>query len=731
LQTRWRFLPRIESLEERCLLSSNNFRSITGYGNNTANPTWGEANIDLLRAAPDGYADGISQPGGKYRPSARSVSNVIARELESQPTINDRNLSDFVYAWGQFIDHDLSLTQDAILPNGKPAAPLDIPVPKSDPVFDPFSTGKAVIKFNRSLWDASTGTSQSNPRQQPNQVTAFIDGSMIYGSDTTRANALRTFEGGHLNTSDGNLLPFNTDGLANDNGGPYPDDQLFLAGDVRANENIELTVLHTLFVREHNYWADQIHAAHPNFNDETLYQLARQIVGAELQVITYNEFLPALLGPNAIPPYAGYDPTVNSGVTNEFSTAAFRFGHSMVDNSIDRLNNDGSSIPEGPVALSGAVFNPTLLDPSLPNHEGDIDPILKGDASANPHEVNTQYIDDLRNTLFGPPGSPGTDLAAVDVQRGRDHGLADYNTARIAYRLPPITSFADITGDVDLQQRLEAVYGDVNNIDLITGLQAEDHVPGGSVGPLTRAIIVDQFVRSRAGDRFWYQNGYFTGDQLTALENTTLADVIRRNTSLTNLQDNVFLFQVALSGHVFNDPNGASSWQTGNEGLAGWTVELENAQGQVMATTLTDADGAYQFDNAGGLNLGTYYVQEVVPPGWTQVTPDPTAITITRGMTVGQVDFGNVPVSADLGAVLHTGSPLQLSAAGLGTISPTLVRPAAALDLAAVQTQTAQAPVESTAAPGFLTTAGSTTGLATDALFAQPGALEASIDALA
>jgi hypothetical protein len=297
------------------------------------------------------------------------------------------------------------------------------------------------------------------------------------------------------------------------------------------------------------------------------------------------------------------------------------------------------------VSLGDATFNPTLFDPSLPNHEGDIDPILKGDASANAQEVSTKYINELRNTLFGPPGSPGTDLAAVDSQRGRDHGLADYNTTRVAYGLPPVTSFSQITSDVDLQNRLQAVYGNVDNIDLIVGCLAEDHLPGASVGSLTEAIIVDQFARLRAGDRYWYENNLFTPQQLAAIENTTLADIIERNTGLTNIQDNVFFFQVTISGHVFNDPNGAANWQQGDEGLAGWTVELENDQGQVIATTTTDADGAYQFDNYSGLKLGTYYVQEIPAGRWMQVTQDPEAITITRGMTVDQVDFGNVPVT--------------------------------------------------------------------------------------
>src|SRR5262249_17464139 len=159
-----------------------------------------------------------------------------------------------------------------------------------------------------------------------------------------------------------------------------------------------------------NHWADQIHAANPNLDDETIYQLARQIVGAEIQSITYNEFLPALLGPYTLPAYTGYNRDINPGITNEFSTATYRFGHSMLYNTVDRLTDTGQTIPEGSVDLKYAFFNPTLLNPALPNHEGDIDPILKGGASGDAQEVDLMVVQDVRNFLFGPPGAGGFDL---------------------------------------------------------------------------------------------------------------------------------------------------------------------------------------------------------------------------------------------------------------------------------------------------------------------------------
>ena len=324
----------IESLEERALLAADlgmltadllpigplvDPASLDGTGNNSDQPDWGSTDEQLLRLTAAEYGDGISSPAGADRPSAREVSNALVDQ--SGLVVNERFLTDITWLWGQFVDHDIDLTE-----NADPAEPLPIEVPTGDPFFDPDGDGDVTIGFNRSTYDADTGDTDDNPRQQINQITAFLDGSVVYGSDADRAMALRTLEGGHLK-NDGGLLPFNETGLPNAGG---PSDTLFLAGDVRANENAALTAMHTLWVREHNRIADEIAADDPSLSDEDIYQLARAIVTAEIQVITYNEFLPALLGPGALEGYSGYDPTVNPGISNIFSTAAYRFGHSML-----------------------------------------------------------------------------------------------------------------------------------------------------------------------------------------------------------------------------------------------------------------------------------------------------------------------------------------------------------------------------------------------------------------
>jgi hypothetical protein len=236
-------------------------------------------------------------------------------------------------------------------------------------------------------------------------------------------------------------------------------------------------------------------------------------------------------------PYYGYNPYVNSGIATEFSTAAFRIGHTLVNDDVEFLDNDANPVRDE-LELAEAFFNPAPLKETGP------DPVLKYLATDNAREVDTEIVPGLRNFLFGPPGAGGLDLASLNIQRGRDHGLSDYNSTRAAYGLPRVTSFAEITSNAALQAKLLSLYSNVDSIDLWVGGLAEDHVAGASVGPTFQKIMANQFERIRDGDRMWYAR-IFCGSQLQAIEQTRLSDVIRRNTTVTKLQDNVFFFDEA------------------------------------------------------------------------------------------------------------------------------------------------------------------------------------------
>ncbi len=614
-----RFRPQATPLEDRTVPSAalTAVRSLDGSGNNPTHPAWGQAGTDFLRVAAAAYADGVSMPAGADRPSARVVSNAVSDQTGTAGT-NDRQMSAFVYAWGQFIDHDLDRT-----PTGT-AEKLPIAVPKGDPSFDPAGTGTKTIGLSRSTFDPATGTGTANPRQQVNATSSYLDGSMIYGYDAATATSLRSLSGGRLKTSAGDLLP--TDAAGN-----------YLAGDGRVNENPELTSLQTVFVREHNRVAARVAAADPRLTDEQVYQQARAQVVGEVEAITVNEWLPALLG-RGLAPYAGYNPAVNAGVANEFATAGYRFGHSLLADDIEFLGNDGRPVAPG-VALKDAFNNPALVAAH------GIDPLLKYLASDPSNEVDTKVVDSVRNFLFGAPGAGGFDLASLNVQRGRDHGLADYNATRAAYGLPKVTTFAQVTSDVALQAKLKQLYGTVNNIDLWVGVLAEDHAPGGSVGPTDRAILTDQFSRLRDGDRFWYQRA-FSGPALAALDGTHLTDVIQRNTALTSLQPNAFFFRANVSGTAFGDGNRDGRRQAGEPGLPGILVTLRDADGLVVATATTGPRGEFRFGVADGLRTGRYTVEELVPAGATGTTPTVRAVSLTGGDQSAVADFGSVRVGA-------------------------------------------------------------------------------------
>lgn len=499
------------------------FRTLDGSNNSPF--AWGATDAQFLRSSPVAYGDLISTPSGATRPSARVVSNTCVAQAGDMPDAGGR--SDFVWSWGQFIDHDITLTRAE-------AESFDVPIPLGDPDMDPMNTGTQVLSFTRSTAAPGTGTDTTNPRQHENGITAFLDASMVYGSDLARANALRTFTGGLLATSAGDFPPFNTANLEIENALGADPTTLFLCGDKRANEHMALTSLHTIFVREHNFWANQLAQANPDWTDEQLYQRARKIVGAEVQIITYFEFLPAILGQNALPAYSGYDQGVNPGIDTVFSTAGFRLGHTMVSTTFLRLQANGQPIPQGNLEIRDGFFQPQTLV-----NEGGVDPILRGLAADSMQSVDPFVVEDLRNFLFGPPGAGGLDLAALNIQRGRDHGIADYNTLRVAFGLTAVTQFSEITSDLTRQQNLAATYASVNDIDPWVGLLSEDHVAGSVTGPTLRAILIDQFVRLRDGDRFYYRNDTALASLWTQLEATRLSDIIRRNSG-ADLQANVF-----------------------------------------------------------------------------------------------------------------------------------------------------------------------------------------------
>jgi peroxidase len=661
-------------LEQRVLLSAstvlpaNAVEPIGGTGNNVAHPTWGAAGNDLLRLSPAAYANGYSTPSLPQDPSARLVSDIVNNQADpadpSQDiaTVNQQSLSDFAYSFGQFMDHDLDLTLD----NG---AADNIQVPVGDPIGGPNDTP---LSFNDSNVDPATGTGPGNPAQQVNSVSSYFDLSQIYGSDAATDNALRTFSGGQMKTSPGGLPPLDNStyftaaqlaainasvgGMADD--GPLPQSQMFVTGDSRGNENVELTVLQTLFLDNHNRLAAELQKENPTWTDQQLFDEARQLNIAQYQSIIYNEWIPAVLGANALPAYTGYNPNVNASIANEFSTVAFRFGHSLLSGNVERQGNDGQTVAAD-VPLAEDFFDPNILngegqastvDPITGLTSTNIGAVLKGDADGDAQAEDVEVINEVRDELFNevvPGVGYGQDLLALDIQRGRVNGIGSYNEVREALGLPAVTSFSQITSNVTVQKELQEAYGNVNNIDAIEGGLAEDPVPGSDVGPLFQAIMANQFTRLRDGDRFFYLNETFTpAEQALLNQGNTLAKVIELNTGVTNLQSDVFIFQASISGSV-----GLNLGPVHGLGVPGITVELEDTSGDVLATTTTNSRGQYTFNQLSGpaanpintpgvSGTGSYDIVLVLPSWLEQTSPNPASVLISRGgVNVTGVNF--------------------------------------------------------------------------------------------
>jgi hypothetical protein len=686
----------LENLEPRCLLDSG-FRSITGFGNNIADPDQGTSGTDLIRKSPVAYADGKSAPSAPNAFSPRKISNNLSNQsnpifsfADNLGNPNARELSDYAYAFGQFIDHDMDLTLD----NSGQA--FDIPIdPTRQTGSNPDLMG--VEPFTRSQFDPNTGT--TNARQQINQDTSYLDLSQTYGSTDAVSNILRSHVGGRLRTSPGDFLPHESDftaaelatlnhdegGIAND-AHQVPDSQLFVAGDKRVNEVIELTAQQTLFMRNHNRLADQLQELHPSWTDEQLFQEARKLNIAEYENIIYNGYIPSIIGTNALPAYTSYKPGVNAAISTEFSTVGFRFGHSLLSSTVGRDNNDGTGItdvnPNGStVNLTEDFFRPDMLNNNhvtvnLVDRFGNPDPhtsstvgeLLKALADGLPNEFDLRLIDEVRNILFGIPHGPGTDLAARDIQRARDHGIGTYNQVRVAFGEAPVTAFNQISSDPAVQAALRATYGTVDKIDPFIGQLAEDIIPGTDVGPTVRAILVDQFTRLRDGDRFFFLNESFNSEEQALLaQGDDYADVIQNNTSITNLQANVFFNRLEISGTVFNDPDGNGVRESGEAGIPGVTVELHDAaSGALISSTLTDVNGEYDFTEVGAGTEGTipatgnYTLKLIVPPGFTQnateIAHNPGEVFLSRGdLQIDGQDFAIKPTTADGGGGVVTG----------------------------------------------------------------------------
>ncbi|MDI9336577.1 MAG: peroxidase family protein, partial [Gammaproteobacteria bacterium] len=540
----------------------NLYRSIDGTCNNLQNPLWGAATTAFRRILPPYYEDGISSIRGYLQNYAEAVlpigpfvppvpsPRIVSTNIVSDRSLDETSVSHMVMQFGQFLNHDINRAaglQGTCNNCQNTDVCLPIRVSAADEQFGTGTqNGGQCLSFIRSV-PACTGSSspfEVGGRQQINDVTTFIDGSMIYGSDASLAAQLREFSGGRLRVGQP-IPPRAKSSLPLD---PSACPGCFLAGDTRANEQIGLTTLHTIFMREHNRVANALASINPKWNDEKLYQEARKIVGAEIQRITYYEFLPAVMGQsfnNMIGQYGGYNPLINPSSPTEFSTAAYRFGHSLVRPSFSLLDRMYLPFQNGNIPLQSAFANPSMY--AMANGT---DQILRGLLNTKSRRSDEFLVSALTTQLLeistsnsGYPGGTGrgTDLASLNIQRGRDHGLPPYSTVRnYCQRITGIKP--TFKNDITLIRALET-YGSLDTADLWPLGLAETPIPGSLIGPTFSCLFADAFKALRNGDRFYFENSsVFNSFQLAEIRKSTMSRIICDNADdITTIEPKAFL----------------------------------------------------------------------------------------------------------------------------------------------------------------------------------------------
>nr|XP_036673139.1 chorion peroxidase [Drosophila suzukii]XP_036673140.1 chorion peroxidase [Drosophila suzukii]XP_036673141.1 chorion peroxidase [Drosophila suzukii] len=538
------------------------YRRSTGVCNNKEHPrTYGASMVPYRRMVSPDYADGIAAPRVSHHgrlPPARQVSLKIHRSSYE----TDSNFTVMLAVFGQFMDHDITATSlttsqegesiDCCVAATREQHPECFPVDilPDDPYYKQYNI--SCMNFVRS---APAPTGRFGPRMQLNQATAFIDASVVYGNLEQRQLQLRSFINGTLRmflTDDGRqLLPISSNPSDGCNRvqmtrlGKY----CFESGDDRANENLLLTSMHLLWARHHNYLARQLQEENPQWEDERLFQEARKILGAQMAHITYNEFLPVLLGRNLseakglLPAKNNldapdtYDPEVDPSIANCFAAAAFRFAHTLLPG-LFNVSRDNSS-PEA-IELHKMLFNPF----SLWSEHG-IDHALMTAANTPVMQVDRFFSLEVTQKLFVGTAEDkvpmcGLDLVSLNIQRGRDHGIPSYPVFRRHCRLPPVDTWEQMSLAIHnaTLNTIMQIYESPQDVDVYTGALSEPPLEGAIFGPLLSCMVSDQFLRLKQGDSHWYERKMgpqkFSKAQLAEIYKTSLAAIICRNSDGIN-----------------------------------------------------------------------------------------------------------------------------------------------------------------------------------------------------
>ena len=468
----------------------------------------------------------------------RITDNIYAPGSE-QNRPNSAELNEFSQFFAQFLTHDMVHSVRAAGP------PIFL-----DGQFIPVARTPAIV--------------QDGVRQQVSSDTPTLDLGLVYGRDEVSTHTLReiAYEAGKavsgaklIAGGAGDVLPSFAE-VAAHRGQSIEQVQAILGttflnlpdearasqaatGDERANQTASLTVHHTIWHRNHNWHVDQLQAQHPEWTQEQLYQSARALNEAEYQKVIYDEYLPKLLGENALSEYRGYQADVDPSIINEWTTVAFRFGHDQASDGQILVSENGE-VSFVPLPVSSLIANSGQNIKT----DAELGDWTRGQLTQSSQEIDGRIVPSLRNALFGVPAfaddPTGSDdeflqlnLPLLDIHRGRDHGVSDYNQLRAELGLTTYSSLEDFAHENGLSterlDQLRSVYSDISELDSIVGGLLEAKVPRSQLGETFTLLNVMQFEATRDGDPFFYLNRFADSPELLQqIDGSSMSGILQR-----------------------------------------------------------------------------------------------------------------------------------------------------------------------------------------------------------
>jgi hypothetical protein len=465
-------------------------------------------------------------------PSPREVSQKLLYRDSFKPA---ETLNVLAACWIQFENHDWFGHGE-----NNPAEFIDVPIGEDDE----WPEGET-MKVKATSPDRTRTWKSGLPPTYVNTVTHWWDGSQIYGSTEERNRELREGEGGRMAVQDGRLPNETKADL----------DGVDLTG-FSDNYWIGLSLLHTLFVKEHNAICDHLAGHYPSWDDEQLFLTARLVNSALMAKIHTVEWTPGILATPVL------ERAMHSNWYGLLPTwVRDRFGH-LGTEMIGGIVGSKQSHHAAPYSITEEFVSVYRLHPLLPDDyeirdhrngeliaETDFDP-LQGHGcrpSMDEHGLsNLYYSFGVANpgaiTLHNHPralnehvrlNGDRVDLGTLDVLRDRERGVRRYNDFREALRKRRVEKFEDLTDNPAWAREIEELYdGDIDKVDLQVGLLAEPLPPGFGFSDTAFRIFILMASRRLRSDRFFtddYKPDVYTREGIEWVEGNTMSDVLLRH----------------------------------------------------------------------------------------------------------------------------------------------------------------------------------------------------------